>query len=536
MFELPPKRKRGRSPSGADSTPRPPGVHKRGKRIVSLLQTLQRQEDTSFSDPAYSYFGADGGGLGSSSAGGQKPNLLGVPGLTRQALDACVSAFFGSAAHITRLSQPQELFVRRVRVMLYETAGLEVPKDLTGVDAASELLALAVAALGAPSGPYPNLAPLLIERCVELASDPEYLAEGGLDEVEAVNLLVDLPSKRATPTGRHRSLQSNPLTLDPLGRAYPIELAIYHNVHIRPVQGEGVLDYARREALFWIVWASDAIRSTTIGAQCALPETDVGWPWHQSNSDDGTMPLARVARHIGATMLSTRARCTGLHNDDVRVAVNELDVLARATDTDLAWLRSQASGGTSEPASGKWGGLTCARLTPGLPAAITMLAARNLLYVVCWAAAKCDAAQHPRNLSARILERVEGAAGRATEHMVALGNAIAECRVTTPTIVSNRFVAFVIFLLHRLVEEGQKHRVDRSSEVVAHAEAIISTVANMGCYTDTTAVAVALRSSLHHISGNESEPAHAHDVSVVHELVAILAGHGIQTPFTALEI
>ncbi|BEJ17717.1 hypothetical protein CspHIS471_0611180 [Cutaneotrichosporon sp. HIS471] len=76
MFELPPKRKRGRSP-GAEVRPR--GVHKRGKRIVSLLATLQRGDEPE-GDP-------------------QAASLLGVPGLTRQALDACVAAFFGSTRH-----------------------------------------------------------------------------------------------------------------------------------------------------------------------------------------------------------------------------------------------------------------------------------------------------------------------------------------------------------------------------------------------------------------------------------------------------
>lgn len=329
MFELPPKRKRGRSPSGAESAPRPPGVHKRGKRIVSLLQTLQRQDDSSLPDTGHA--APDSAGVG---VGAGQPNLLGVPGLTRQALDASVSAFFGSVAHIMRLSQQHEMLTRRVRVMLYETAGLEVPKDLTGVDAAAELLALVIAALGAPSGPYPHLAQPLFDRCIELAKDPEYLADGGLDVVEAVNHLVDSPRLHHS----HTHTAPNPLVLGPFDKGYSVELAIYHNVHIRPVQGEHVLDYARREFVFWIIWATDALRSTTLGVPCSLADTDIGWPWRAS--EDASLVVAVVARHISSTLLSTRARCTGLHNEDVRVAINELDTLTRETEVDLAWMRN----------------------------------------------------------------------------------------------------------------------------------------------------------------------------------------------------
>jgi hypothetical protein len=291
-------------------------VHKRGKRIVSLLATLQRGDEPE-DDP-------------------QAPALLGVPGLTRQALDACVAAFFGGVRHTVRVSQPPDVFARRVRVMLYETAGLEVPKDLTGVEAAGEFLALAVAALGAPASPYAGLEGALRERCLELASDAEYLADGGVDVVEAANLLAQT-GPHATGISHLRA--DKPLALDPRGRGYPAELAVYHNIHMRPAAGENV-DHARHEAVFWAVWAADALRSTCIGAQAALAETDVGWPW--TPSDDPAMPLARVARSISSTLLSTRARCTGLHNEDVRTAVTELDAQARSTSADLAWLRGQA--------------------------------------------------------------------------------------------------------------------------------------------------------------------------------------------------
>ncbi|BEJ04163.1 hypothetical protein CcaverHIS641_0113380 [Cutaneotrichosporon cavernicola] len=480
MFELPPKRKRGRSP-GAEVRPR--GAHKRGKRIVSLLATLQRGDEPE-GDP-------------------QAASLLGVPGLTRQALDACVAAFFGSTRHTVRVSQPADLFARRVRVMLYETAGLEVPKDLMGIEAAGEFLALAISALGAPASPYPQLEGALRERCLELATDAEYLANAGLDAVEAANLIAEGPY----PIGISHLCESNPLVLDPLGLGYPVELAVYHNVHIQPVGG----DHVRREAVFWSVWAGDALRSTCVGIQAAMADTDVGWPWNPA--DDPAMPLARVARHISSSLLSARARCTGLHSEDLRMAVNELDVLAKGTNFDLARLRA-----ADNPEM----------MT--LPATMAMLAARNLLYVVCWAAAKCDAIQHPRNLASRMVDEVEAAAMRGAQYMVSLAHTIVESKLPVPVVVSSRLVSVVVFLVHRVLENTQKGRPERNLEPVGNADALINAIEGMECYADTASVAVALRDALARAEGPDAQPA------LVPDLVTMLLQHNIQTPFSALEI
>lgn len=499
MFELPPKRKRGRSP-GADARPR--GVHKRGKRIVSLLATLQRGDEPD-DDP-------------------QAPSLLGVPGLTRQALDGCVVAFFGGVRHTVPLSQSADLFVRRVRVMLYETAGLEVPKDLTGVEAAGEFLALAVATLGAPASPYPQLEGALRERCLELAEDAEYLADGGVDVVEAANLLAETGPH---PTGISHLHTSHPLALDPLGRGYPAELAVYHNIHIRPAQGEAV-DHARREAVFWAVWAGDALRSTCVGAQAVLAETDVGWPW--SPTDDPAMALARVARQISGSLLSARARCTGLRNEDMRTVVTELNRLGRDTSADIAWLRAQAE--NPDP-TGKWFQRRGPkeRLT-SVPATMAMLAARNVLYVVCWAAAKCDAAQHPRNLSARTLETAEMAALRAAEHMKSLAHTIVESKLPAPAVVFSRAVSAVVFLIHRVAENTLKGRLERNPEPAAYAEVLIKALASMQCDVDAPPVVAALSDALARAEAPEAQPPQVHD------LVGVLTQHSIQTPFAVLEI
>ncbi|BEI80820.1 hypothetical protein CcaverHIS002_0113490 [Cutaneotrichosporon cavernicola] len=433
MFELPPKRKRGRSP-GAEVRPR--GAHKRGKRIVSLLATLQRGDEPE-GDP-------------------HAASLLGVPGLTRQALDACVAAFFGSTRHTVRVSQPADLFARRVRVMLYETAGLEVPKDLMGIEAAGEFLALAISALGAPASPYPQLEGALRERCLELATDAEYLANAGLDAVEAANLIAEGPY----PIGISHLCESNPLVLDPLGLGYPVELAVYHNVHIQPVGG----DHVRREAVFWSVWAGDALRSTCVGIQAAMADTD-------------------------------------------------LDVLAKGTNFDLARLRA-----ADNPEM----------MT--LPATMAMLAARNLLYVVCWAAAKCDAIQHPRNLASRMVDEVEAAAMRGAQYMVSLAHTIVESKLPVPVVVSSRLVSVVVFLVHRVLENTQKGRPERNLEPVGNADALINAIEGMECYADTASVAVALRDALARAEGPDAQPA------LVPDLVTMLLQHNIQTPFSALEI
>ncbi|CAK9785083.1 hypothetical protein CC85DRAFT_303776 [Cutaneotrichosporon oleaginosum] len=483
MFELPPKRKRGRSP-GTDA--RPSGVHKRGKRIVSLLATLQRADEPE--DDA------------------QAPALLGVPGLTRQALDGCVVAFFGGPHHTLRLSQPADIFARRVRVMLYETAGLEVPKDLTGIEASSELLALAVAALGAggADGAAPALEVALRERCLDLLTDAEYLAEPSrsVDAVEAANLLAE--------TGPHATgishLGANPLTLDARGRAYPPELALYHGLNMpRPSTAAGA-DERRREDVFWAVWAADALRATCVGAQAALADTDVGW---RHPPDDGVVPLARAARLISARLLSARARCTGLRNEDVRAAIAALDALARATPADLAWLRA-----TQDPAA---------------PATMAALAARNTLYIVCWAAARADAAQHPRKLSARTLEAAEAGALHGADDMLALARTAVERRLPVPPVVAARCVAAAVFLIHRVAEDTHKARPGRAG-LVGNAEALVKSIAGMASCPDTPSVVAALRDALAAAQAPDAQPA------LVADLVGVLAQHGVQTPFGALEI
>ncbi len=161
---------------------------------------------------------------------------------------------------------------------------------------------------------------------------------------------------------------------------------------------------------------------------------------------------------------------------------------------------------------------------------MTMLAARNLLFVVCWAAAKCDTAQHPRNLSARTLEMAEAAAQRGAEYMLSLAGTIVETKLPAPVIVSSRVVSTVVFLIHRVAENTRKGRLERNSEAVGNAETLIKRVASMACYTDTPAVVSVLRDALARAEGAEAQPA------LVPDLVGVLGQHGIQTPFTVLEI
>lgn len=166
---------------------------------------------------------------------------------------------------------------------------------------------------------------------------------------------------------------------------------------------------------------------------------------------------------------------------------------------------------------------------------MALFAARNLLYVVCWAAAKCDAAQHPRNLSSRILDMVESAALRATENMLSLASTIRESKLlSAPTVVSTRFVSFAVFLLYLLVENAQKQqRVEQSSpELSAHAEAIIAIVEVMDCYDDTAGVVAALRTALGCVNATDRAP----DSATIHELIAKLEAHDIGTPFSAFDI
>lgn len=164
-----------------------------------------------------------------------------------------------------------------------------------------------------------------------------------------------------------------------------------------------------------------------------------------------------------------------------------------------------------------------------------VVAARNLLYIVCWAATKRDAALHPRNLSARVLETVDSAAMRATEYMISLARTITECQLPTPPIVANRIIGVVVFLLHKLVENAQKQRPERSAEVAAHAQTLISAITLMDCYPDTAAVVAALNDSLSQATAT-SDGERKFDTAAIHDLVASLHEYGIRTLFSNIDI
>lgn len=459
---MPPKRK-----DADPGLPRPPGTHKRGKRIMTLLQQHVDAADSPHStpegtptptpppllSPSTARFAATFASPAPASPASPHACLLSVPGLTRPALDDMIGTFFRSIGQTYHLSMSERVFTQRVAVLLYEVAGLPPAES---VPAVSELLALAVAALGAPLSSHAHLAAAIYTRCVELTADEDVLARGGIDAVEAINLLAERVAKPR---------QAHPLRLDPLGRGFAIDLALYHKLHVPPAPSHP--EYARRQTLFWTLWKFDAIRSSSASTSFRLVDTNVGWPLPPGADMDVHFGIARVARKICATLLSARAKTEGLKEFDVDVAVLELNRLDERMHISAL---------------------------DATPHATYLVSTYNWMYLVCWIAVKEHASVLPRVTVAAVDE----AALRATERMAVLARTIADRHLLqlSPRAVRDQLAAFVLFLV-RLMVEGAVISRDVAVRYMALAEALIAAVRSASAYPETAMLANVLTDAVH---------------------------------------
>ncbi|KAL1404856.1 hypothetical protein Q8F55_008467 [Vanrija albida] len=479
---MPPKRK----DAAAEGLPRPPGAHKRGKRIMTLLQQHHATEDEPLSTPertppppphrpqlagpaltaSTALFAA---AFASPAPAPPSPHacLLSVPGLTRPALDDAIGTFFASIGQTYQLSQSERVFSQRVSALLYDVAGLPPPPELAGVPAVSELLALAVAALGAPLSANPHLAPSLYARCLELTADEDALARGGIDAVEAVNLLAERVTKP-----RHAA---HPLRLDPLGKGFAVDLALYHNLHIPPAPTHP--EYTRRQTLFWTVWKFDAIRSSSASTSFRLAEANVGWPLPPGADSDVQFGIARVARKICAKLLSARAKTEGLQAADVDTALADLEDLGLGVGVglDISAILDAAAHGTPQHAA-------------------YLVSTYNWMYLVVWIAVRDGAGALP----SATVAAVNDAAMRATERMAELARTVAarQLLMLAPRAVRDQLAAFVLSLV-RLMVEGAVSSASVAAQYMALAETMIAAVRSASAYPETAMLANVLNDAVH---------------------------------------
>lgn len=314
-----------------------PGRHKHGKRIRALLKNDPPAHTSSAPDVGSSRV-QNASITSDTITAGPGPCLLGVPGLTRQAFDTCTTAFF--THH--NLSIQREDFLDGVRVFLYENAGLEVPRDLAGVPAVSELLAITVAAIGASASSNTQSAQDLYDKCVQLLTSDACLAHGGLDAVESVRLFGDFLGGPFSTSSRAPII--HPMTLNPLSRDYVVDFALYNTLNQPPATNVTDPNYDRREALFWDIWTTDAFNSVTGGRSCRLSDPNIGWVLPSRLANNRVIRLAQLCRIICGSLLSVKCRAQGPDYEDLRDALQQiegLDAELRLTDTgtreDYGW-------------------------------------------------------------------------------------------------------------------------------------------------------------------------------------------------------
>lgn len=412
-----------------------------------------------------------------------RARLLGVPGLTRAALDGCIESFFSAIGQVIRLSEPQDLFWRRARVRLYYAAGLDVPAELADVahNPATELLVLAVACRGAPFGPHASLAEPIYKRCCELVRVPDNLMRNGCDVVEALLLLSELSVRT-----RHAKLgeRTSPCTIDPLGKGAVIDLLFYHGLHIPPPQHAP--DFIRRLILHATAWVHDAIRSASAHTMCRITDDDTGWPMPANSDDFAYVPLTLVTRQICRTLLSARAKGIGVREADVADALAAMGSLKSRTGISvdgLAALVDPARGGTAAmPRDG------------ARPISHTeyvwLLSTHYWLYLVTWVAVQEDMDRHPGGLSLGTIAGVKAATTAACEDMARLAELSTTHRlhVHAPRGVRNHFAAFTLFLVRDFASIADP-TVEQSCEYYALAETLNRGVRSASFYPDSAKLA-----------------------------------------------
>lgn len=423
-----------------------------------------------------------------------RARLFGVPGLTREALDVCIDAFFQTVGVVLRLFDSQQVFSRRVRLQLYYSSGLDIPADLGDAagNPASRLLILAVACRGSHFSPYSELAGELYAQCCHLLSKAETLATGTLDAIEAILLLSEL-----TIQPRHLS----PTKLDPLGKGTAVDIALHYGLNIPPPAGSP--EYERRRGVFMRVWAYDAIRSASAQTSHRITEDDMGWPMPPNPNDYPYLCLTLITRRVGETLLSPRVIGLGPSEADVRSCLQSVHDFRSQTKVNLGTLFSAVSGASSGDAAPRNG------LAPLHPLEqLFLLSSHNWLYLVMWVAVQDSADRHPGSLPDPLTSEIEQAAMSACEDTATLArlSTAHNLYASGPKSIRNHMAAFSLFLV-RAFTATPTPPVDVLLQFFALAESLNAGVRAASFYPDSMVLAETLRVALYRASRVELKDA-----------------------------
>lgn len=413
--------------------------------------------------------------------------LLGVPGLTRQALDCCIDTFFSTIGQVFTLSQPQTVFTRRMRVCLYYSSGLDVPAELADIASqpASKLLILAVACRGALFSPHAALADDLYAHCARILAESDAVTTDYLDAIDSILLLSEL-----TIQPRHATATE----LDPLGKGTVVDLALYHQLHIAPPPTSP--DFQRRLALFSRIWAHDAIRSASAHTSFRISDDDFGWPMTPNAADIPYVALTLATREICATLLSPRAKGLGVSDDIVQQVLITLSGLRTRMKIDLDVLSACLAPGATPETEPLYPMNGADPLKP--MEQLFMLSTHNWLYLVVWVAVQELSERHPGMLSALTIMNAESATLGACEDMATLAHISTShgLHVRGPRSIRNHMAAFALFLV-RVFSSIASPTVEQSARYFALAETLNFGVRSATYYPDSDTLANTLRVALY---------------------------------------
>ncbi|TXT09248.1 hypothetical protein VHUM_02722 [Vanrija humicola] len=429
--------------------------------------------------------------------------LLGVPGLSRSALDSCIQTFFATLGEVFRLSQPESQFLRRVRVHLYYDSGLEIPPELADVagDPASQLLILAVACRGAPFSPYSFLSDALNAQCNSVLNEPDSLTNSPLDAIEAILLLSE---QFVRPRHADEGPTSSPTLLDPLGKGTVVDLMFYHQLHIPPPPGAP--DAERRLVLFWTVFVHDAIRSASAHTCHRISDEDIGWPMGPASDNMPYMALALITRQICSTLLSPQSRANPLTDKPIREAISTLNEFGASIKISLATLSAACQAPASASAEANVPVHASRPLRP--VEQLFLLSMRNWLYLVIWVAVQKQIEVHPGQLSPSVVTSVESATMAACEDMSQLAqlSTAHQLHIHAPKSIRNHMAAFILFLI-RTFTAIETPTVHQSSHYFALAETLNRGVRSASLFEDSAPLADTLRMALYHANSIDIQDA-----------------------------
>lgn len=419
--------------------------------------------------------------------------LFGVQGLDRDALDSCIEAFFTTIGNVFRLFDSQQVFLRRVRVQLYYSAGLDIPADLIDIagNPASRLLILAVACRGSPFSPHPELEKDLYAHCCSLLSRDDALRGDYLDAIEAILLLSEL-----TIQPRHLS----PTTLDPLGKGTAVDIALHFGLNVPPPATSP--DFERRRGVFMRVWTHDAIRSASAHTSHRITDEDIGWPMPSSPDKYPYICLTLATRQLADALLSPRVVGLGATEADVRASLQATKDYRDMTKVNLVTLCSAVRGSSGEDAPRNGA-------TVLLPIEqLFLLSSFNWLHLVMWVAVQDAVDRHPGSLSPGLVSEVHEAVTAACEEASTLArlSTAHNLHATGPKSIRNHMAAFSLFLV-RTFTATPAPSGDELMRSFAMAEALNAGVGAACFYSDSETLAETMRVALYRASRVELKDA-----------------------------